>query len=92
MCTFVPENKKKGTGQFLPHVNEGVSLALIYEVLEWRLKRVKEISSDFNFLNNLKNPSGRTFYTFSEATEIAKQRNIKILNEIQQILENDERN
>ena len=57
-----------------------------HQVLEWCVMRVHDSESDIKFLKNITATAKTPYYSFDEATEIAKQKNLKILNEITQIL------
>lgn len=56
-------------------------------VLEWFTRKVSETDSDLTYLKKEKeNKKSPEYYSFEEAKEVAKSKNIKILEEITRIL------
>ena len=59
------------------------------DVLEWYAKKVSSADSDFIFLNSSKEIKKESkYYSYEEATEIAKSKNIRILKAISKIVNN----
>jgi len=57
-----------------------------HEVLEWYASKAYVDNTDLSFMHDTYLGVSKKFYTFEKATEIAKERNEKILKEITEIL------
>lgn len=58
-----------------------------HNILEWYVSKVTVSENDLSVLNDLKSDkSSKKYYSFDEATEIAKQKNLLLLEELIKII------
>ena len=60
-----------------------------HEALEWTVVKVHDSFSDFKFLKEIDSPNAVKHYSLSEAIQVAKENNLKILAEITKILQDE---